>query len=199
MDKKPRILLDLDSTLISAEVSKDFDYTKNKEKMKKFSHHDMDGYYIVFERPGLQKFLDWLFDNFIVSVWTAASKDYALFVVDKILLQKPGRKLDYIFFSYHCDLSKKLKLKGTKDLNIFWNEFKLPPGYLRSNTIIVDDYEEDVYKNQKDRCILADEFEFSNKDSEKDDFLEKLQSKLETVKKRVEQGDDNLLEGLNPK
>ena len=46
--------------------------------MEKFSYHDMDGYYIVFERPGLQEFLDYLFANYIVSVWTAATKDYAI-------------------------------------------------------------------------------------------------------------------------
>ena len=42
-----------------------------------------DGHYKVFERPGLQEFLDYLFANFNVSVWTAASKSYALFIIDK--------------------------------------------------------------------------------------------------------------------
>ena len=100
------VVLDLDQTLISAEDWDSKDFKKHKNKAKKFEFHDMDGYYIVFERPNLQSFLDYLFANFNVSVWTAASKDYALFIIDKIILSKPGRHLDWIFFSY-CDISKK--------------------------------------------------------------------------------------------
>ena len=83
---KKNILLDLDQTLISAEASEDFDIDKHKERSKLFSWKDMDGYYIVFERPHLSEFLDYIFENFNVSVWTAASKDYALFIIEHIIL-----------------------------------------------------------------------------------------------------------------
>ena len=43
--------------------------------------HDFDYYYVVFERPYLQSFLDYIFDKFNVYVWTAASKDYALYII----------------------------------------------------------------------------------------------------------------------
>ena len=156
-NKKFNILLDLDQTLISAEADEEYDFVKNREKAKKFEFHDMDGYYIVFERPGLQKFLDFIFENFNVSVWTAASKDYALFIVDKILLQnKPERHLDWIFFSYHCDISRKL-LNGTKDLSILWTLYKIT-GYDPENTIIIDDYDEVYTQNN---CI-AIPFEFTD-------------------------------------
>ena len=79
------VILDLDQTIISAETPKEIDLTgQDKIKAKKFTFHDMDNYYIVFERPGLQKFLDFLFANFSVSVWTAASKDYAAFIIKNI-------------------------------------------------------------------------------------------------------------------
>jgi len=179
-EKKFNILLDLDQTLISAEAEDDYDFVGNREKAKLFNFHDMEGYYVVFERPGLQKFLDFLFKNFNVSVWTAASKDYALFIIDKIINQnKPERKLDWIFFSYHCDLSRKL-LKGSKDLSILWELYKIT-GYSSENTIIIDDYDE-VYNTQKNNCIVALPFEFGESNSEKDIYLEKLQEILNISK-----------------
>ena len=84
--KKINILLDLDQTLISAEATEDFNFKKYKQKGSHFDLHDMDGYYIVFERQYLQEFLDFLFKKFNISVWTAASKDYALFIIKTHLL-----------------------------------------------------------------------------------------------------------------
>ena len=105
---KENFILDLDQTLISAEAEEEYDFKKYNKKAKLFNFQDMDGYYIVFERPGLQKFLDYLFSHYNVSVWTAATKDYALFIIEKMLLKKKkNRTLDYIFFSYHCDISKR--------------------------------------------------------------------------------------------
>ena len=135
----------------------------------------MEGYYIIFERPHLQEFLDFIFENYDVSIWTAATKDYALFIIDKIILTKPNRKLDYIFFSYHCNISKKIK-KSSKDLSMLWDIYKIV-GYNKNNTIILDDYDE-VYISQKDNCIIAKQFKFINDNSEKDDFLKKLKRKL---------------------
>ena len=119
-----KIIIDLDQTLISAEDMKDYDAEKHKKKSKKFTSVHMENYYIVFERPGLQDFLDFIFNgDFDVSVWTAASKDYALFIIDKIIIAgKSDRKLDWIFFSYHCDISKNIK-NGTKDLSILWEDY----------------------------------------------------------------------------
>ena len=172
MSCKMNVLLDLDQTLISAEGDDEYDHDKSKDKAKKFTYHDMDGYYIVFERPGLQQFLDYLFKNFNVSVWTAASKDYATFIINKILLQgKKERQLDWIFFSYHCDISKKLK-NGTKDLSVLWDLYGIKD-HNKENTVIVDDYDE-VYNTQPNNCIIAKPFEFSDKKSHKDNYLGKL-------------------------
>ena len=77
---KPNIFLDLDNTLISAEAIEDFPFTK-KDILKKvcdFTFYNMDGYYLVFERPHLQKFLDYLFMNFIV--WTSFFLKYSFLV-----------------------------------------------------------------------------------------------------------------------
>lgn len=179
MSKCLNLLLDLDQTLISAEATEEHDFKKYRKKSKLFEFKDMDGYYIVYERPHLQEFLDYAFENYNVSVWTAASKDYALFIIDKMILKKPGRKLDWIFFSYHCDLSKKQK-KGTKDLEMMWDVYKVD-GYGKNNTLILDDYDE-VCKTQPHNCIIAKPFEFTDEGSENDTFLRDLIPKLKELK-----------------
>ncbi len=179
-NEKLNILLDLDQTIISSEAEDEYDFKKNKDKAKKFTFHDMDGYYIVFERPGLQKFLDYLFKNFNVSIWTAASKDYALYIIEKIILQgNPNRKLDWVFFSYHCDMSKNKK-KSSKNLHMIWDEYKIS-GYTKDNTVIIDDYDE-VFNTQPDNCIIAKPFEFTNDNSENDTYLRDLKKALKNMK-----------------
>ena len=177
---KPNIFLDLDQTIISAEPTEEYDYVKYKQKSKKFTYIDMDGYYIVFERPYLQDFLDYIFKEFTVSIWTAASKDYALFIIDNIVIgDKKDRKLDWIFFSYHCSISKSLT-NNSKDLKTIWNIFKIQ-NYTSDNTLILDD-NIDVYDSQKNKCILAIPFEFTKEGSEEDNFLKELKPLLEKHK-----------------
>lgn len=164
---KKALVLDLDHTLICSED--DFNEDKHSDLMKKLKCKDMDGYYMVFERPGLQKFLDYIFANFTVSVWTAASKDYALFIIEHMVIAgNKNRKLDWIFFSYHCDLSQNLK-DGTKDLRMIWEEYGIE-GYSKDNTVIIDDYDE-VFATQPGQCIKAPVWEVMDKDSEHDKFL----------------------------
>ena len=179
--KKINFILDLDQTIISGEPTEEYNFEKNKKKASKFRFETMENYYIIFERPYLQQFLTILFKNFNVSIWTAASKDYALFIIDKIIVAgNKDRKIDYIFFSYHCSISKKIKRGSSKELSILWTYYKLPE-YNQNNTVILDDYVEDVYKNQKQNCIVAKPFEFKDNNSHKDNFLKDLQNKLKTL------------------
>ena len=195
---KLNILLDLDQTLICACDSSEYKPKEDQKiavKADNFDKIDMDNIYMVFERPHLQEFLDFLFKNFNVSVWNAASKDYALFIIENIILKvgnkstgkKPANKrnIDWIFFSYHCDISKNTK-KGTKDLSILWENFKIP-GYSIDNSIIVDDYHE-VYKTQPGNCIQVSQFNFTDKGSEKDKQLRELQIELELTLKQSIKG-----------
>lgn len=193
---KPCMILDLDQTLISAEASDEFDFKKYKEKNKLFRSDDMDGYYMIYSRPYLQEFLDYAFKNFNVTIWTAASKDYALFIIEKIILNnQPERKLDFIFFSYHCDLSKKKK-KYSKELCMIWDIHKLP-GYSEKNTVIIDDYKDDVHKCQPNNCIIAPPFEFTKKDSEHDTFLKEIIPLLDKMKTRIKENHPDLATPIN--
>jgi TFIIF-interacting CTD phosphatase-like protein len=193
---KPNILLDLDATLISAEASEDFDFEQYKEKSKLFRSDDMDGYYIVYSRPHLQEFLDYLFEHFNVTIWTAASKDYALFIIENIILNNiKDRKLDFIFFSYHCDWSKHKK-KYSKELSMLWDIHKIP-GYNENNTVIIDDFKKDVYKCQTNNCIIAPPFEFTDQNSENDTFLKNIIPSLQKMKLRIQEGNSDLASSVN--
>ena len=197
---KPNIFLDLDQTLInSVLLEKDsnsddeyFDFRKYKEKAKLFHFENMDNYYIIFQRPHLQNFLEYIFENFNVSIWTAADKEYATFIIENIIIgNNPNRKLDYTFFKYHCYLSEKLK-NGTKDLSMFWDIYK-DKRYNSYNTFILDDYDE-VYDTQPKNCIPAEEFFFTKKGSENDIFLYDLIPKLKIIKKNITNGVKNFLQ-----
>ena len=176
---KFNVILDLDQTLISGEELKTFDMKKQHEKMKKFDYEIMDTDYIIFARPHLQEFLDYLFDNFRVAVWTAASKDYAMFIVKKFILTNPKRKLNFIFYSEHCDMSKKLK-NGLKSLSMLWDVFQLK-NYNEENTFIIDDNPE-VVKNQKKNVLQIKPFFYESRGSYQDNELIKIQLAMEKTK-----------------
>jgi RNA polymerase II subunit A small phosphatase-like protein len=168
MKHKINIILDLDNTLISS-VTKTEHKQLNADVWNIFQWKNMDGFYDVFERPNLQKFLDFLFAHFNVSVWTAASKPYALFIVEKIILKnKPERKLDYIFFSYHCKQSKRM-YKASKSLSILKKDFNIDMFEIK-NTYIIDDHP-DVYKTQCKQCISVKPFEITHPTAYQDSEL----------------------------
>ncbi len=182
---KPILVLDLDETLISSLPSENYG-DKQKDKAKKFEFENMDDYYIVFERPGLQTFLDYIFENFIVTIWTAATKDYAAFIADKMLVKgKPERRIDMMLFSYHCDVSKKC-MKGSKMMKMLWEVFDLE-GYNEKKVVILDDLPE-VHKNNPSNHIKAKPFKFTDKGSENDTFLRDLQPKLAKMCEHIKSG-----------
>tara|TARA_B110000914_G_C15385072_1_gene409674 strand:+ start:59 stop:682 length:624 start_codon:yes stop_codon:yes gene_type:complete len=198
--KRPCLILDLDETVIHS-VSLDERNGLSKEEKKimdTFKSHNMDDYYTVLERPGLQEFLDFVFKNFNVSVWTAASKDYALFIVENIILGKQKstnkRQLDWIMFSYHCDVSKKEK-KGSKVLSLLWDFYDIK-GCSPDNTIILDDHP-DVYASQKNNCIHISPFDILNKDVETDDLLYKLKDHLTQTLVKLENGEGLDIKHIN--
>lgn len=174
--QKINFLLDLDSTLISAKKERELKNITQPQhnvfKIHKMKDDNGRVNYIVFERPGLQNFLTYIFDNYNVSVWTAASKDYAMFIIYSIVLGgDKNRKLDYVFFSYHCDISsEKSKNLCTKDVTVLWNLYKMK-GYTALNTLILDDYIEDVYAKQKNNCIIAPVFDIVDNYNPGDRFL----------------------------
>lgn len=178
------IILDLDETLVSAHGVNDFPFDDPvvRNKILDYTFHNMESYYIIFERPGLQDFLRFVFNNFNVSVWSAGSKDYVAFIVNNIILKPdPTRKLDYLLWSYHCKESVK-KYNNKKSLKILWDDYNLKQkGYNKKNTFLIDDVDE-TCDPQKKNCIKVPEFNIL-KMEKKDSYLNKVKRDLSKIKK----------------
>ncbi len=220
-DFKLPIVLDLDETLLHAVSTKELHdkFSSRAQKamlaniVKSLKVHDMKdtdekgkerSFYIVFERPGLQDFLDYLFDNFKVLVWTAATKDYAAFIVDKILIQGKPRKLHYLFVNHHGKKSaKKFGKRHRKKLEMLVDFYKIPDlakngdaGVNKLVPVIIDDNEH-VLQSQPNQCVVAPAYVLFDDEMNvdhsmiNDKFLEQLQMGLEQYKLESESHPQN--------
>jgi hypothetical protein len=178
------LVLDLDNTIIS---SVGFDEL-HKVKDRDLLYEDMDDIYRVFYRPFLKEFLCYAFENFDVSVWTAASRDYATFIIENIIMKciedKPRhlKRLKIFLYNENCDQSQeKYDNNSPKDLKYLYN-FK---DFNEKNTFIMDDLKH-VYYTNKDNTIRARYFDAEEKRSEDDDFLLSAIKSLSKIKKKFE-------------
>lgn len=172
--KRLNVILDLDNTIInSLSISSELKKVP-QDYQNKFKYHDMGNEYRIFERPYVQEFLDYLFIHFNVSIFTAADKDYALFIYDNVIKKpNPERQIHYMFSGYHSSLSEIL-YNSPKNLKLLWDEFKIHQ-FKPCNTIIVDDLYE-VYIENRYNCVRAPKFELLTKNrvnynSHLDNFL----------------------------
>ena len=101
---KKNLVLDIDNTLIST-VSKTL-VDSIKESGQNIPLHyiinDEIKEMVIYPRPYLQDFLDFVFQHYNVSIFTAAETNYALYVIQNLILQaKSNRKLDFIMTYPH--------------------------------------------------------------------------------------------------
>lgn len=158
------VVLDLDNTLIySSSVN-------NLSKIQgKFFYTIYDDL-VIIARPKLFEFLEWLFSNFNVSVFTYADKDYALFIIENFILRdkqrrKLNRKLDFIFYRYHVEMGRRLYNGRIKDLRLLWGAFDMF-GFNSKNTVIIDD-NEDVIRSNPNNSIYIKPFDsYDERDTE---------------------------------
>ena len=166
------IILDIDHTLIFS-IPKDTPI--DRKKLDGMTYYESD-YFITVERPRLQKFLDKLFANFEVSVWTAGTEDYGEWILKNIL---KGRRITYYFHRDHCNTSYEI-YGHIKDLRLLWDNFKLD--FDPNSTMLVDDAMEN-YFHQKDKCVLIQKFfPFMRKDKE----LERVFKLILSIRNRIE-------------
>ena len=197
MTDQPIFFLDLDQTIVHSVEDGEVDGKIVAARKKTLSNHIMpNSIYTVFERPGLQPFLDFLFKNYKVAVWTAASKDYALFVINQcILAGKKDRHLEWILFSYHGDLSRRATGK-TKNLEELSKSMGIADASM-DRTFIVDDYDE-VYYTQPDNCIIAPGFYIEDTESPNDSYLKNLTKRLDNIKGTTSGECKKINNGINP-
>jgi RNA polymerase II subunit A small phosphatase-like protein len=75
MPRKKLLVLDLDHTIV---------YSSRSSNVADFYIHTPTGVTAVQKRPGLDKFLDWAFENYDIGVWTAAGGGYADKIVEGV-------------------------------------------------------------------------------------------------------------------
>jgi TFIIF-interacting CTD phosphatase-like protein len=182
--KKINLVLDLDNTLICSVPMKEVRTMErnNHKSLSKLRYRDMDDIYRVFYRPYLDEFLSYAFKNFDVTVWTAATKDYASFIVDNIITDgkklKKKRRLKMFFYDDNCDQSQSIfKETSHKDLRYLYN-FK---DYHGCNTLIIDDLYE-VYETNSKQTLRAVYFDAKKQGAYNDTFLLETIDKLEEIK-----------------
>lgn len=183
MSCKLNIILDLDSTIIhSVEINQ----LENVQYYWKDKGITLSlGDYVTFKRPYLENFLDFLFKNFNVGVFTAASGDYAREIVWKFIQHKPGRKVDFLLYNLDLENSKKIYGKETmKKLNYIWDYLNIYD-YHPCNTIIIDD---NLYVKQSNyyNTLSVHPFMVFDKNSELDDVLLEVISILTDIKNNYE-------------
>ncbi len=155
----------------------------------KYDWIDMGDSYRIFQRPNLQRFLSFVFKHFRVSVWTAASKEYAIFIIENILLRGyVDRRIDYVFFSHHCRTKLKScrkKVNNYKNLLLLNSEFGL--AYDLNKTFILDD-NANVYKIQPSNCIHVKSFDIENETVDKtdDQLISAIMPKLVELNSRFD-------------
>lgn len=114
--------------------------------------------YYVFFRPYFDTYIQYCSTIFSLSIWTAATKDYAEFILHRF-----PNKINHLFYDDHVDQSEKKKLSKItissksdshvivpnyhhKDLRMLGEFMKF------SDTVIIDDRHY-VYDDQPDNCI----------------------------------------------
>lgn len=149
---KKLVILDLDNTCICAKeydeikdvVYPDFYTGENKyfDLLENEEDPNSDILYRIYPRPGLQPFLDQLFEKYQVAVWTAADLDYALFVINNFITRgNPERQLKFIMWHEHCEYSSNQNDDEQAKLLTLLSLPLHKPMYDINDMVIIDDNE----------------------------------------------------------
>jgi hypothetical protein len=160
MSCKLNIILDLDNTLVHTIMVNDYYLIPYMERSKFISKqlHSTSNM-ITCERPHLQTFLDYIFRNFNVAVYTLGTREYAIEIVKKCILCVPGRRVDFVLHRQNAIESSFMYPLTLKDLRYVWNNIRAY-GYVKCNTFIIDDNEL-VRRSNIHNTISIEPFEMS--------------------------------------
>jgi NLI interacting factor-like phosphatase len=176
-DQRPLVFLDLDSTLISALTIKD-DYLLGP--ILAYPGYKVIEPYYVFPRPGLQYFLNKMFESYRVAVWTHATENYARHVIKEFIMRPSRSRLLETFMHYnHTEYILNMN-RGMKDLT------SIPEVLYQDNPTMVDAYIVDdntnVWATNASRCVLIKPFDATTVPYDpNDDSLEKVLHRLDTT------------------
>ncbi len=163
------VILDLDNTCICAVELKE---VKHVPFGSSFRSVKLENLYRIYERPGLQPFLDILFRDYDVAIWTAAGFEYAMFILRHFIqLKHTNRPIQFVLWDSHCEYSSS-NSKGkeqAKDLSL------LPPMYKKY--VLIDD-NKDVLN--QDHVLDSEDFDVMNPDAKDDTFFQKAPNLLKS-------------------
>jgi RNA polymerase II subunit A small phosphatase-like protein len=181
---KGLLILDLDETLIHSE-----EFPRTKESKEKFDfkvHCEGDDYWFMTKkRPFLKEFIEYIFNNFDIGIWTASTRDYASLVLKNIGIDES--KLKFFYTRENCTLRLDYNTNsyyGIKNLQKLKKRSWAKPyttkvGQMREldRVLIVDDIV-DTAVNNYSNLVLIKPFYFNEDDTE----LLKLISYLQKIK-----------------
>ena len=143
------------------------------------------------KRPGLVDFLDYLFDNFSVMIWTSARPENARRMVDAVFTRDQDRRLLAVWGRDTLDLSEKqynAKVQIYKKLGrVFTGRHAVntPAGattfFDQSNTVLFDDSFEKAC-GEPWNLVQVPEFEATYEQNRNDRALEQCMEYLEALK-----------------
>lgn len=131
------------------------------------------GKYNCWIRPYLKDFLDFIFIEFDVIVWTSMSRENALKLV-QIFFKNHNRRLKHVFTRDDCKVEPNSYI-GYKNIKLVTFMF---PQYTKKDIVCIEDTTE-KYKNDKDNILLVDEFVGDKTDNELNVVILKLRKYLD--------------------
>ena len=183
---KKNLVLDIDNTLISTVPKTFVSITEQNRQAIPLPYITYDNVreMIIYPRPHLQEFLDFVFENYNISIFTAAESNYAYYIIRTLVLQdKPNRKLDFIMTYPHYQNCMYLYEKH-KYIDYITSKNN---SYTIENTKLLDDSVL-VAMSNPDNIIKAEPFEVIkinrdntfdlNTESFTDDYLLRLKTNL---------------------
>ena len=176
---KKNIILDIDHTLIHTVNPLELAQMESKdllpESLFNCPYYKLNDLALVFQRPHLSEFLDFLFANYNVAIWSAGSSDYVNAIVDTFIRTE---KRIPSFVMTRDDLIESGQ--SFKDLDYVYEKYPLFQPY---NTLIIDDLPDNVF-SQVDNSILIPPFNVFNEECMNDNALLELISYLREFKNK---------------
>ena len=171
--KEKLIILDLNGILISRQ----FVGNMNEEEMKqldKFDEASHVGRFLVWKRPHLDKFLDFMFDHFHVGVWSSISS-YNLKLFAKHVFGKRMKDLLFMMDNTYCVKSKHPETDEkplfSKPLQTVWDKYDM---FSCKNTMILDDTELKMSCNPEGTYLCPKEWSHLDDNDDELSFSGKL-------------------------
>jgi len=162
------VILDIDNTLVDAHFS------PVPSPIPALRMPGADLY--VYKRPRLDNFLDWLFENFSVSLWTAGSDPYARWIARNVVETRPLRKLKHVLSARECQGS--IDMYGAPKSLRFLSH--IDPSIGPANALLIDDTPAN-FKGQERNGILVSAFDAREPDRELDSLPAIILECFETI------------------